>query len=684
MRFRYCPRPLCAPILFLAASGLHAGEDYDLTRVTPVPANEQIPIADFFRPPILQQPALNPSGTHMAAIITAEKDRHLLLVYDLKTQKQEVVGVGGDTDILQARWLDDRRLVFQVTLQKLYGIGFFAANAGDLSSCYPLFQFYGTRLVSVPSDNRLRPLVWNSYDSLETRHDLGVASVNTDIQSTGKAVNWLSVQSATWQTLSAIRDALANNEKHVADRYPIPGPGTVTGYLADKDGHLEYAFVTAGRARSLYRLADGKWHKCPVDLEKTAVIDAGNQPGQLVAAGGPMDGKPRPLRFLDAATGELGEVLVPNTAYDFVGSVYRDPRSHEIIGALVFREGPHALWFTDAYRNLQKKLSGFFPGLFVQILGSNEAQSLFLVATYSDRQPPIFNWVDLEKRTVGLIKNSAPWIDAKRMQPEGIFKFTTRDGHPLDAYLTLPAGTSKKNPAPLIVLAHGGPWLRDNWGFDGAAQFLASRGYAVLQPNYRGSPGTGWMFPDGGDWDFLKMHYDVTDATKDVIATGLVDPQRVAIMGGSFGGYLALEGLVDNPELYRCAITIAGVFDWGQFFEDKKRDLEHFGDASFETMLIREGDPETHKEKFDAISPLRHMDRVRAPVFVSHGGYDSIADIGQSKRLVSELEKRNIPNDSFFVLEESHGMHHLANEVALYSRIEAFLAKHLMPAAPAH
>ena len=168
MRFRYCPRPLCAPILFLAASGLHAGEDYDLTRVTPVPANEQIPIADFFRPPILQQPALNPSGTHMAAIITAEKDRHLLLVYDLKTQKQEVVGVGGDTDILQARWLDDRRLVFQVTLQKLYGIGFFAANAGDLSSCYPLFQFYGTRLVSVPSDNRLRPLVWNSYDSLET------------------------------------------------------------------------------------------------------------------------------------------------------------------------------------------------------------------------------------------------------------------------------------------------------------------------------------------------------------------------------------------------------------------------------------------------------------------------------------------------------------------------------------
>jgi dipeptidyl aminopeptidase/acylaminoacyl peptidase len=190
------------------------------------------------------------------------------------------------------------------------------------------------------------------------------------------------------------------------------------------------------------------------------------------------------------------------------------------------------------------------------------------------------------------------------------------------------------------------------------------------------------MFPNGGDWDFLKMHYDVTDATKAIIASGLVDPQRVAIMGGSFGGWLAMEGLADNPELYRCAVTIAGVFDWGQFFEDKKRDVEHFSDATFQTMLIREGDPDTHAEKFAALSPLRHMDRVQSPVFVAHGGYDPIADIGQSKRLISELEKRNIPHDSYFVLEESHGMHHLANQAALYSRIEAFLGKYLMAAPP--
>jgi len=393
-----------------------------------------------------------------------------------------------------------------------------------------------------------------------------------------------------------------------------------------------------------------------------------------------MDGKPRPLRFLDSSTGNLGDVLLPEKAYDFTGWVYRDPISHVIIGASSQREGPHMAWFSDLYGNLQKLLNGFFPGLYVQVVGSNEKQNLFLVAAYSDRQPVIYNWVDLEKRTAGLIEKAAPWIDPKRMQSEQIFKFRTRDGHVLDSYLTLPSGASKTNPAPLVVLSHGGPWLRDTWGYNGEVQFLASRGYAVLQTNYRGSPGYGWMFSRGQDWDFLKMHYDVADATKAVLLSGLVDAKRVAIMGGSFGGYLALEGVVDDPELYRCAVSIAGVFDWEQFFDEKKFNFEHFGDSSFSLMMLREGDPKTQREKFDAIAPVRHINRVRVPVFVSAGGYDEIADIGQSRRLLSELEKKNVPHESFIVATETHGMQHLSNQVALYSRIEAFLAKNLAPA----
>ena len=218
-----------------------------------------------------------------------------------------------------------------------------------------------------------------------------------------------------------------------------------------------------------------------------------------------------------------------------------------------------------------------------------------------------------------------------------VMKFKTRDGRKLDAYVTLPAGASKENPPPLVVLSHGGPWVRDNWGFNGEVQFLASRGYAVLQTNYRGSPGYGWMFPKSDEWDFRKMHDDVTDATKALIASGLVDGSRVAIMGGSFGGYLALSGVVNEPTLYRCAVAISGVFDWEQLIRDNK--YYQYDSDNYARLLRKLGDPKRDPKRFDAISPVRHVDQVRVPVFVSHGGDDPVVDISQSKRLIRQWRR---------------------------------------------
>ena len=669
--------------LLLAAGGLAAGEKLDLERVVPVPATEPIPVMDFFRPALLQEPKLNLSGTHIGAIMTAGEDRHELLVYELKTQKIERVGGIGDKDIYHFYWLDDRRLVFELAMRKLYGLGLFAADVGSIGDAYPLLQYYGSRLVAVPTQNRLRPLVWNSYD-WETRRDLGVAVINTDIRS-GTFVNLLAAgdNNTRW---SAAKEASDNNEKHIVDRYPVPAAGLGSGYLADKEGRLEFAFTMQDGLPTLHRLVDRHWEKCPVDLEHISIVGCGDQPGQLVVLGPRQVGKPRALQFMTGATGQLGEVLLQDEAYDFYnngladGWLYREPVHHLIIGAVYEREGPNVVWFTEDYRKLQKILNGFFPGLVVRILGSDEAQELFLVATFSDRHPVVYSWVDLKKRTAGLIKNSAPWIDPQRMQPVNIIKFKTRDGRRLDAYLTLPAGASKQNPPPLVVLPHGGPWARDGWGFDREAQFLASRGYAVLKPNYRGSNGYAWMFPEADRWDFQKMHDDVTDATKTMIASGLIDGNRVAIMGGSFGGYLALAGVVNEPQLYRCAVTIAGVFDWAQQIKDKQYD--QYDSPVFGWLLRKLGDPEQQRERFDAISPVRHVDRVRVPVFVSHGKDDPIADIGQSRRLISELEKNHVPHEAFLVSEEGHGMGHLDNQVELYSRIETFLAKYLGAATP--
>jgi len=668
-------------LLVPAAFGADA---IDLKRIEPVPADEPIPLQDFFRPLALQEPKLNLTGTHIAAIITAGEDKHELLVYELKTQKTEAIGGFGDKDIYDFHWLNERRLIFSLSREKLYGLGLFAANVGELTRAYPLLQYCGSRLVAIPPQNRLQPLVWNRRDSLETEKDLGVSAINTDLSS-GKLIDlYRSMNDLDYMAArEKVRD---NNDRHTQRTYPVPGGGLGTGYLADKDGQLEFAFTMQNGVEKMLRLVDRHWEPCPVNLDEIDVITCGDKPGQLVVLGPRQEGKPRALQFMDGATGQLGEVLLQDKAYDFYsagssnGRLYRDPVSRVIIGAMFERNGPSVVWFTEEYRALQKILNGFFPGMVVRIIGSDEAQKLFLVATFSDRQPVIYNWVDLEARKAGLIKRSAPWIEARRMQPMNILQFKTRDGHQLDAYLTLPAGASKKNPPPLVVLPHGGPWVRDSWGFDGEVQFLASRGYAVLQPNYRGSLGTAWLFPYRDQWELRKMHDDVTDATKALIASGLIDRNRVAIMGASFGGFLALSGVVNEPELYRCAVTIAGVFDYEQVIREEKYD--QYDSPAYGYFLRYLGDPKKEPEKFDAFAPVRHVDRVRVPVFVAHGKDDNVAEITQSKRLVSELEKHHVPFEKLFVSGEGHGMGHLKNEVELYGRIEVFLAKNLM-AAPA-
>jgi len=654
-----------------------AAEKIDLERVTPVPANEPIPVQDFFRLPLLQEPRLNRSGTHIAAVIAEEEDKHVLLVNELGTQKIESVGGRGDKDVHSVHWLNDSRLIFEVASQKLYGIGLFAANVGTINEPYPLFQYYGTSVIAIPPSNRLQPLVWNRHDP-ETGKDLGVAEINTAI-STGSFVD-LTIAVAGSNRHSALKDARDNNDKHIIKSFPVPEQGLGWSYIADKEGRLEFAVTSDNGLLQLNHLVGNRWEKCPVDLDNDniVILGHGEEAGQLLVLGPRQEGKPRALQFMDGVTGKLGDVLMQDDGYDFYGHVYRDPITHAIVGAAFERNGPKVVWFSEGYRKLQQVLDGFFPGQVVRIIDMNDAQTRFLVATFSDRQPVIYNWVDLEKRTVGVFKRSAPWIDPQRMQPRNIIKFKTRDGRQLDAYLTLPAGASKKNPPPLIVLPANGIWERVVWGFGGEVQFFVSRGYAVLQPNHRGSNGYSWMFPQADKWDFGKMNDDVTDATKTLIASGFIDRERVAIVGSSFGGYLAVSGVVSEPTLYRCAVAFAGIFDWEQQIKDKQYDQYKYPEYGYLTRRL--GDPSKNREKFDAISPVRHVDQIRVPVFVAGGMEDRAVEIEQSRSLISAMEKCHVPHETMIVNWEGHGMRHLDNRIELYTRILAFLDKNLKQA----
>jgi dipeptidyl aminopeptidase/acylaminoacyl peptidase len=657
----------------LLAQTLPAAEKFDLERETPVPADQPIPTQDFFRQPLLSEPELNHAGTHIAAIVSSGDDKQLLLVFEIATGKVNSLGSSQEKDIYNLNWLGDSRVLFQIDSRKMYGLGIMAADIKDLSSAYPVQQYNSSRLISIPLKNQLHPLLWNRYD-MENRRDNGVVEVDTSRQS-GKFVD---LTAATGDYDMQVHVARENNRRSTVRSFPPAGEnGTVYGYMADKTGELAYGFTSVNGELSMLRLEGGKWLRCPVDLEQIDIIGNANAPGELLVLGPWLDGKPRPLQLMNAATGQLGDVVLQDQNYDFNGRTYRNPATGDLLGVIFQKGGPRAYWFNEEYKTLQKILDGMFPGLVTRIYGSDDHHKIFLVATFSDKQPSVYHWVNLETRKAGIFKSSRPWIDPARMQAMQILPFKTRDGYRLDSYLTLPAGASKTNPAPLVVLCHGGPWARDHWGFESEVQFLAHHGYAVLQPNYRGSTGSVGRFPMGDEYEFVKMHHDVTDSVKAALATGLVDAGRVGIMGGSFGGYLSVSGVAHEPDLYRCAVTNAGVFDWSLQVLSGKRD--QYDRPHYRRLVKVLGDPKKEKAKYDAMSPINFVKNIRVPVFVAGGRDDQTVEIQQSRNLISELDAHHIRYEKFFVSGEGHGMAFVKNEVEYHDRVLAFLDANLKP-----
>jgi acetyl esterase/lipase len=649
-------------------AGLAEGKtDNPLDRYVPVPATEPIPIVDFFRPSVFRSPQLNDAGTKFAAMITVGADREELMVYDFaKAAGDRLRGIGKQ-DIYDFDWLDDEHILFPLSSEKRYREGLYVADVGDLGSACFLDLHNVSLVVARPESERMKPVVWIKHSAYNNGRDGGVLQINAKVHpknpfTTSAYIDPRSLSHGT--TASVIRS------------YPAPELGIPIWYSPDLRGNLAYAYVSDNGAESLFRLVDNKWVKCPVDLDTIDILGSDLE-GKLIVLGPRQEGKPRALQYMDAATGKLGEVIWQDAKYDPSNcAVYRHPVSKALLGIRFDRGMRETLWLDKSYQTIQDAVEKFLPGQVVQILGSDKAEKRFFVAAQSDRQPTIYYTVDLGKRTLGLIKNQAPWIDPARMMSTSLIAYKSREGVLLEGYLTMPAGASKANPAPMVVLPHGGPWVRDTWGYDDEVQFLASRGYAVFQPNYRGSLGTQWRFPETDMYEFRKMHNDVTDGVKKMIASGLIDADRVAIMGWSFGGYLALSGAAYDGQLYRCAVALSGVYDWEQVMREAKNEEYLRGRYGFLRRHL--GDPKTNKAKFDEISPLRHVDQVKIPMFVGHGKSDVIADPEQSRHLIAELKKIGVPVVSRFESGEGHGMAQLKNRIEMYEEIEKFLAANMV------
>ena len=590
------------------------------------------------------------------------------MVIDRVKGTRDTLAGAADMDIYEPRWLSDDRISYRLATDKLYGLALMVAQVGRLSRSYPIYQYGGARVIGVPYGDSLQPLIWSRWD------DRGLAAGVLELDAKRKSGDLINL----WDDRArpgGWSDVMEMNAKYIKKSFPDPGRGQVWSYRTDRDQNLAYALTVENGVSKAHYWTGSEWVMSSLNLDEWDVLAPGNETHQVVVRTSRPQEEPGALHFADLTTGDIGELIFRNSQYDFHGRIVRDPKTREVVGLFHDEAGPRVTWFNGDYAALQKTLDASFPGQVVRLIEGNETGTVFVLQVTSDRHPAAFYVIDLEKRSLDLIAESRPWLDPDRMQRRQIIKFKTAEGRELDAYLTMPAGATVDNPPPLVVMPHGGPWARDRWQFDSQSQFLASRGYAVLQPNYRGSLSYEWMFPYEDRWDFLKMHDDVTHATRQLIKSGWVDGDRVAIAGGSFGGYLALMGAVHEPDLYRCAVTFAGVFDWEELMkmENKLKNEQ----TDYQVLLRHLGDPVADPEKFERISPGRRVAGITMPIFVVHGKEDSVVSVGESRRLISELKKHDIEHESLLLSGEGHGTYQIENSVEYYTALEAFLAKHL-------
>lgn len=671
-------RPAFIALLSLIALplSLRAKPEFDLTRLTPVPADQPIPIEDFFRPVNIRSVTINDAGTHIAGIMSDLDDHQALMSMEVKTWEHRSIYGTQDLDVSSYAWLGNDHLVFNVTKDKRWADSMLVARLGKQLDIYYLYLSGKTQLIGVPDHYPMHPIV-RVWGGTYEQSNLGPVKLDAALNfDSGTKLVTAKVRSEI-QGLQAYHHIRELNEKHIVKRYPdLPDSwGMVLGYLPDRHGNLSYAHTMDDGISQIHRLRGEKWVPTPIDLDSYKVHAVADDPSQLIVSEDMPDDAPGRVFEIDATTGELSRMIFQDENYSFGGELYRDRQTDNLVGIIYDRAGPKSVWFNERYKTLQKALNGHFPDQVVRIVDSNEATDRFVVHVYTDRHPGTYQLVDLRKKNITEIAANRPWIDPARMQQMHIIQFKTAEGIKLDAYVTLPPEATKNNPPPLIVLPHANPWARDTWGWDREVQFLASRGYAVLQPNYRGSLGTDWRFPYTDRWDFVKMHDDVTLAAKSLIRSGHVDPDRVAIMGTSFGAYLALMGAVHEPDLYKCSITLSGIYDWETHYKHNKRLKNHT--TRHQYFRRKMGSPKEYPEKYEAISPGRRVAQIDMPVFVAHGKDDSIVNVGEAKRLIRDLKKHDKEYEALLIGGEGHGTANLDSTVKLYHRIEKFLAKHL-------
>ena len=452
-------------------------------------------------------------------------------------------------------------------------------------------------------------------------------------------------------------------------------PGNIMDWQPDHEGRLRVATTSDGVNRSLlYRDSEKDDFQVLVTTSFKETLSPlfftfDNQ--NLYVASN--IGRDKTAIYLYDIKGKKQTTLLYENPDVDVETLLRSDKRRIVTGVSFTTDKRHYYFFDEDRAELQQDIEARLPGYEVAVASMSRDETRALVYAGSDRTLGTYYFYDRTNSDFRKLADVGPWLVEDELAEMKPIAYTARDGLAIHGYLTLPKGL-KPRKLPVVVNPHGGPWARDYWGYNPEVQFLANRGYAVLQVNFRTSTGYGRAFWEAGfkQWG-LKIQDDITDGVRWLIDQGIADPKRVGIYGGSFGGYATLAGLAFTPDLYACGVDYVGVSNLFTLIKTIPAYWEPLRQMFYEMM----GDPEKDKELYEKVSPIFHADNIKVPVLVAQGANDPRVNKAESDQIVDALKKRGIEVVYLVKDNEGHGFRNEENRFDFYRAMEEFLGKHL-------
>ncbi len=664
------PRAGC---LLLALSALFGASA--LAQAPATPSAARPPIASFFQDSSFSDATLSPNAKYLAVKFSSPGRRVGLFVIDVVTEKSTAVAQFDDLDVGNVQWVNDERLLFNVHDRQVgqrdisHAPGMFAVNRDgselrQLADLALAAQTTGTRIHPgarrLPSRTRMlsqRQSQTSEYVYVQQPEYVGGDLHHVELV----RLNTLTGQSKLVKSPPNVRQWMLDNSGEPRVAMGIEKDIKVI-YLRDA-GADEWRQVSSGK---LYGAKEGNFEPLGFAPDGTLYVAADN------------GGDTSAIHSYDMATGKLSaQSIIATPGYDFRGDLVANQQ--KVLGMRFTTDAETTLWFDAKMKALQQRIDELLPATVNLLSPAVRPETPWvLVESYSDVQPMVTLLFNTDNASFRKIGDSRPAIVPAQMGRQVQLSFKARDGMTIPALLTLPSG--KRNGLPMVVLIHGGPYVRGStWGWQSESQFLASRGYAVLEPSFRGTTGLGTKHYKAGfrQWG-QAMQDDIADATKFAIAQGYADSKRICLAGASYGGYATLMGLIRDPQLFKCGVNWVGVTDIALMLNG------HWSFKSDLTSQWREygapelvGDLVNDKAMLDAASPLLHAAKITQPLLLAYGGADRRVPRYHGDKFYQAVKASNKNVEWVLYPEEGHGWRLPKNEIDFWGRVEAFLDRHI-------